>query len=351
MKKVNRLLIGSWSGVSGGTITPAIPEDSRLRRLWLEFTGDAAAGVTPDFTAMGQILIKQTGPNNNGQICQADTLAALALQQNRRGGIVDATYMAGGACYASICVYYAYEPGDKVNCLHFAAGQGLSIQFGATGGGAAVWDSLVVEVYADFADDQECMQFYVPITTQRQITLGGTNPIEMENNLLEFSATAGSVSNPTSLQLMNGAIVENEGSWEGLKRLANSEYPIEATQTTLQSVLHEEIFKPVDVLEMVRSGVVLRFVGGSGTTQLFQRFCVFNAPATALSYRTTRSIAEAKRRKLLEGSQLPVDMKQLALPAISPIGKTSLGAAATTVLQQTSAPIERARSMSAAIGG
>lgn len=349
MKKRGRLLIGGWTGVSGGTITPTLPRGSRVRELWLEFTGDAAAGVTPSFDAMGEILLKQTGPGNKGQLAQHNTLAALALQQNRRGGIVDASYTAGGACYGSYCIYYAYERGDKVNCLHFIDGQGLALQFGATGGGAAVWDSLTVELYAVLAKDQDSMQFYVPHTSQRQITLGGTVPIDMEDNLLEYSATAGSVSNPTFLQLMTGTEVEDEGSWEGLKRQANSEYPIEATQTTLQSILIGEVFKPVDVLEMVRSGTTLRLTGGSGTTQLFQRFVDFNAEVTATSIREVAGIADAKRRKLLEGTDLDSGIKQLALPAISPIGSSALTQTAARVAGLTSAPVARPGSQSLAI--
>lgn len=349
MKKRGRLLIGAWTGVSGGTITPILPRGSRLREVWLEFEGDAAAGVTPSFDAMGSILLKQTGPGNNGQLAQADTLAPLALQQNRRGGIVDASYTAGGAWYGSYCIYYAYERGDRVNVLHFMDGQGLSLQFGATGGGAAVWDSLTVSVYAVTAQDGECMQFYVPHTSQRQLTLGGTNPTEMEDNLIEYSATAGSVSNPTYVQLMTGATVEDEGSWEGLKRQANSDYPIEATQTTLQSVLCGELFKPVDVLEMVRSGTTLRLTGGSGTSQLFQRYVTFNAPVTALSIGEVKGIAEAKRAALLEGTNLPTEMKQIALPAIAPIGATSLSQTAARVAQQTSAPVSLLQSRALAV--
>lgn len=337
----NSILIGSWSGVSGGSITPAINEGMRLRELWLEFAGDAAAGVTPSFDAMGQILVRHTGPGSHGQIVQADTLAPLALQQNRRGGIVDASYAAGGACYGSYCIYYAYEPGDEVNALYFMKGQGLSIVFGSTAGGAAVWDSLTVEVYAVYADDQDSCQLYVPITTQRQITLGGTTPIQLEDNLLEVSSTAGSLSNPTSIQLLSGEKIQQEGSWEGLKRKANSKYPIEATQTTLQMVLHKTFLKPVQIFECVRSGVTLRYNGGSGTTQLFQRFCKFDTQSTSSSLVNTRAVAEAKRAALLEGTLIPTELKQVVLPALSPIGQTALTARAKAAA--VSSPLERAQ--------
>jgi hypothetical protein len=358
MKKRNRILIGGWNGVSGATITPTIPPDSRLRELWFEFSGDAAAGVTPSFDAMGQILIKQTGPGNAGQLVQADTLAALVLQQNRRGGIVDSVYAAGAAGnFSSICAFYAYEDGDRNNCLHFHVGQGLNIQFGGTAGGAAVWDSLIVEVYAILADDQDCMQFYIPYTSQRQVTLGGTVPIELENNLLEFCVTqssTGAANNPTNIQLLSGTTVEDEGSFEGLKRQANSEYPIEATQTTLMSTLHGRFEKPIDALEMVRSGVTLRLVAGSGTTQLFQRFLDFNEDSTALSYKKVEQIRNAKRAKLLASSSLSSGMKQLALPALSPSqAKTYVSQAATAQIEKTYAPITRAagQPFSARIGG
>lgn len=349
MKKVNRLLIGSMTSVTGGTITPAIPPGVRVRELWMEFTGDAAAGITPSFDAMGALTIKQTGPSNSGQLVQVDTLAPLVLQQNRRGGIVDSSYAAGGACYSSICAAYFYEHGDRVNCLHFKSGQGLAISFGSTGSGAAVWDSLTIEFYVEVADDQECMQFYVPVTTQRQITLGGTNPIEMEDNLLEFTATAGTVSNPTSLQLLSGTTVENEGSWEGLKRMGNSKYPVEATQTTLQSVLHGELFKPVDVLEMVRTGTTLRFSGGSGSTQLFQRFATFNDEAAASSIKQVSAISKAKKQALIESGMLPVGIRQLALPVLLPSPKTQAEMSAEKVL--SSSPLEQVARTYASIGG
>jgi len=349
MKKRNRFLIGSLTGVSGGSFTPTIAKGTRLRELWFEFSGDAAAGVTPDFSAIGQILIKQTGPNNNGQLVQADTLAALMLQQNRRGGIVDTAYVEGGKCYASLCVLYAYEAGDRGNCIHFQEGHGLSISVGSTGGGAAVWDSLTIEVYAVSADDQDTVQLYVPVTTQREITLGGTKPIQMEDNLLEFTLTPGSTTAISSLQLLTGTKVEDEGSWEGLMRQGNSEYPIESSQRTLQSVLHGHFFKPVDVLEMVRSGTTLRIVGGTGTTQLFQRSCLLNEQNTAESLKEVKGIAQAKRAELRDGSELSSGMKQIMLPVIMPVSPSQMEAAVEAVI--TSSPIEQAAKTYARIGG
>jgi hypothetical protein len=303
--------------------------------------------VTPNFLAMGQVLIRQTGPTNSGQICQADTLEALALQMNRRGGIVDAVYAAGAAGnLASICVYYAYEPGDSRNCLHFQEGQGLNFVFGGTAGGAAVWDTLDVGLYAVYADDEECFQLYTPVTSQRQIPFGGTNPTTMEQNLLEFCATqssTGAANNPGFLQLLTGTTIEYEGTFEGLKRKANAVYPIEGTQTTLQSVLHGDFESLSDIFQMVRTGTSLRFTGGAGTTQLFQRYATFNAVSVGGSIRMMREVLIAKRRKLMEGTEISREIKELALPVISPPPETAEHYAAIR-MRPTSATLPAHRS-------
>ena len=317
--KLKRFLLATSSSVGAWSATIDIPEGMRLREIVADFHGDAAAGVTPDFTAMGDLTISQTGPGNSGELVNATTLACLALQMNRRGGIVDAAYAAGGACEGSIVLYYAYENGDKKNCLYFDKGMGLALRMGATGGGAAVWDTLTTEIYAVYADDETCAQLYVPHTSQTQVTLGGTNPQDVQANLCEYAMTAGSVSNPTGLALMQGDYVEDEGSWEGLKRMANAKYPIEATQATVQSVLHDEFEQPSDIFALVRPEGKLRIAGGSGTSQLFQRYVTFNADQTALCVERVHTIADAKRAALRASRQFDEKMRAMINARVRPV--------------------------------
>jgi len=337
MKKLNSVQIGAIDNVAGGTITPSVPVGTRVREIWAYIHGNAASGVTPSFNAMGALTIKQTGPGNAGELAQADTLDLLVAQMNRRGGIFDATYAASSDCYCALCLYYAYEDGDDVNCLYFQDGQGLAIKLGDTASGAAVWDTLDVQIMIETADDEECWQLYVPHTSQRQITLGGGNPVDMEGNLLEFYSTAGSSSNPTDVDMRTGTNVEIEGTWEGQRRKGNAKWPIEATQTTLLAVLHGLFTGPQDIFQMVRSGTQLRYSGGTGSTQLFQRFVTFQERSSAASVVKVQEIAATKRAKLRDGSELPDGIKAIAIGILSDPKATRASLASSAIIRRTSA--------------
>ena len=100
---------------------------------------------------------------------------------------------------------------------------------------------------------------------------------------------------------------------------------------------------------MVRTGTTLRFIGGSGTTQLFQRFATFQEEAAASSIKTVSAIAKAKKSALVESGMLPTGIKQLALPVLLPAPKTQAEMSAEKVLQ--SSPLEQVARTYASIGG